>query len=76
MVDVLRGLEEWDQGAGRMRPIPMMALNDSQVALIYSLVLMALVQKTGSSTDRRGEATSCQVVEERGPRSSSMTVGL
>jgi hypothetical protein len=55
MVDVLRGLEEWDQGAGRMRPIPMMALNDSQVALIYSLVLMALVQKTGSSTDRRGE---------------------
>jgi hypothetical protein len=35
-----------------MRPIPMVALNDFQVALIYSLVLLALVQKTGSTTDR------------------------
>jgi hypothetical protein len=38
-----------------MRPIPMVALNDSQVALIYALVLLALVQKTGSTTDRPGE---------------------
>ena len=26
LVDVLRGLEEWDRGAGRMRPVPMVAL--------------------------------------------------
>jgi hypothetical protein len=38
-----------------MRPIPMVALNDSQVALIYSLVLLALVQKAGSTADRPGE---------------------
>jgi hypothetical protein len=38
-----------------MRPIPMVALNDSQVALIYSLVLLALVQKTGGTADRPGE---------------------
>ena len=55
LVDVLRGLEEWDHGPGYMRPIPMVALNDNQVALIYSLVLLALVQKTGSTTDRPGE---------------------
>ncbi len=34
LVDVLRGLEEWDHGPARMRPIPMVALNDHQVALI------------------------------------------
>jgi hypothetical protein len=33
----------------------MVSLNDSQVALIYSLVLLALVQKTGSTADRPGE---------------------
>jgi hypothetical protein len=33
----------------------MVALNDHQVALIYSLVLLALVQKTGSTADRPGE---------------------
>jgi hypothetical protein len=33
----------------------MVALNDKQVALIYSLVLLALVQKTGSTADRPGE---------------------
>ncbi len=55
LVDVLRGLEEWDHGPGWMRPIPMVSLNDHQVALIYSLVLLALVQKTGSTADRPGE---------------------
>jgi hypothetical protein len=60
LVDVLRGLEEWDHGPGGMRPIPMVALNDQQVALIYSLVLLALVlpalvQKTGSTADRPGQ---------------------
>ncbi len=55
LVDVLRGLEEWDHGPGWMRPIAMVSLNDHQVALIYSLVLLALVQKTGSTADRLGE---------------------
>jgi hypothetical protein len=55
LVDVLRGLEEWDHGAGWMRPVPAVALNDNQVALIYSLVLLALVQQTGSTADRPGE---------------------
>jgi hypothetical protein len=55
LVDVLRGPEEWDHGPGWMRPIPMVALNDHQVALIYSLVLLALVQKTGSTADRHGQ---------------------
>jgi hypothetical protein len=55
LVDVLRGLEEWGHGPGWMRPIPMVALNDHQVALIYSLVLLAQVQKTGSRADRPGE---------------------
>jgi hypothetical protein len=54
LVDVLRGQEEWDRGPGWMRPIPMVALNDHQVALIYSLVLLAPVQKTGSTADRPG----------------------
>jgi hypothetical protein len=31
------------------------ALTDHQVALIYSLVLLALVQETGSTADRPGE---------------------
>jgi hypothetical protein len=35
-----------DPGPGWARPIPMVALNASQMALIYSLVLLALVQKT------------------------------
>jgi hypothetical protein len=61
LVNVLRGLEEWDQGPGWMRPIPMVALNDHQVALIYSLVLLALVQKTGSTADRPGEPRYCEV---------------
>ena len=30
------------------------ALSDHQVALIYSLVLLALVEKTGSTADRPG----------------------
>jgi hypothetical protein len=55
LVDVLRGLEEWGHGPDWMGPIPMVALNDKQVALIYSLVLLALVQKTGSTADRPGE---------------------
>jgi hypothetical protein len=55
MVDVLRGLEEWDQGQHSTRPIPMVALDDHQVALIYSLVQLALVEKTRSTTDRPGE---------------------
>lgn len=55
LVDALRGLEEWGHGAGSLRPVPMVALNDHQVALIYSLVLLALVQKTGSAADRPGE---------------------
>jgi hypothetical protein len=38
-----------------MGPIPMVALDDKQVALIYSLMLLALVQKTGSTADRPGE---------------------
>lgn len=32
-----------------------MALNDSQVGLIYSLVVLALVLKTESTVDRPGE---------------------
>ncbi len=55
LVDLLRGLEEWDHGPGWMCPIPMVSLNDHQVALIYSLVLMALIGKTGSTVDRPGE---------------------
>ena len=55
LVDVLQGLEEWDDGPGWMGPIPAVALSDHQVALIYSLVLLALVQKTGSTADRPGE---------------------
>ena len=55
LVDVLRGLQEWSLGPDWLRPVPMVALNDSQVALIYSLVLLALVQKTGSTADRPGE---------------------
>ncbi len=48
LVDILRGLEEWNHGPGWMRPIPMVALNDHQVALIYSLVLMALGSRPAS----------------------------
>ncbi len=55
LVDVLQELEEWSRGQCWMRPISMVALNDNQVALIYSLVLLALVQKTGSTADRPGE---------------------
>ncbi len=55
LVDVLEGLEEWYYGPGFMRPVPAVALNDYQVALTYSLVLLALVRKTGSTTDRPGE---------------------
>jgi hypothetical protein len=55
LIDVLRGLEEWDHGVGWMRPIAMVALNDHQVALIYSLLLLAPVQKTGSTADRSWE---------------------
>jgi hypothetical protein len=47
--------EEWDRGRAGMSPIPMVALNDHQVALIHSLVLLALVQKTESTADRPGE---------------------
>jgi hypothetical protein len=38
-----------------MRPVLTVALNDHQVALIYSLVLLALVHKTGSRANRPGE---------------------
>ena len=55
LVDILQGLGEWDHGPNWMRPVPMVALNDHQVASIYSLVLLALVQKTGSTADRPGE---------------------
>jgi hypothetical protein len=55
LVGVLQGLEEWSVGPGRMRPVPNVALNDHRVALIYSLVLLALVQKTESTLDRPGE---------------------
>ncbi len=64
LVDVLRDLEEWDHGPGSMRPIPMVALNDKQVALIYSLVLLALVQKTGSTS---GPARRASVPRRAGP---------
>jgi hypothetical protein len=46
-----------------MRPIPMVALNDHQVAVIYSLVLLALVQKTGSTVDRPGEPQYIDVLD-------------
>lgn len=55
LIDVLQRLEEWDHGPESMRPVPMVALNDHQVELIYALVLLALVQKTWSATDRPGE---------------------
>ena len=55
LVGVLQGLEEWDHGPHSMWSVPMVALNDHQVALIYSLVLLALVQKTESTADRPGE---------------------
>ena len=38
-----------------MRHVSAVALNDYQVALIYSLVLLAVVQKTGSTARRPGE---------------------
>ncbi len=55
LVGVLEGLDEWYYGPGFMRPVPAVALNDYQVALTYSLVLLALVRKTGSTADRPGE---------------------
>jgi hypothetical protein len=55
LVDVLPGLEVRDRGPAGMSPTPMVALNDHQVELIYSLVLLALVQKTGSTTDGPSE---------------------
>jgi hypothetical protein len=55
LVDVLHGLEEWDDGPAALRPVPTVALSDHQVTLIYSLVLLALVQKTESAADRPGE---------------------
>ena len=55
LVGVLQGLEEWGQDPATLRPIPHVALNDHQVGLIYSLVLLALVQKTESTVDRPGE---------------------
>ncbi len=59
LVDVLRGLDEWDHGPGRMRPIPMVALNDYQVALIYSLVVGPdlEIRSRGESRRRRAVAT-------------------
>jgi hypothetical protein len=61
LVGVLRELEEWGGGPDAMRPIPNLALNDHQVALIYSLVLLALVQKTESTVERPGEPRYCDV---------------
>jgi hypothetical protein len=55
LVGILRGLEEWDDGPAALWPVPMVALSDHQVALVYSLVLLALVEKTGSAADRPGE---------------------
>ena len=55
LVGVLQGLEEWDHGPATLRPVPHVALSDHQVALIYSLVLLPLVQKTESTVDRPGE---------------------
>jgi hypothetical protein len=55
LVGVLQGLEEWDRGPAALRPLPMVALNDHQVELIYSLVLQALVQETEGTADRPGE---------------------
>jgi hypothetical protein len=51
LVDVLYGLEEWDRGPAAMRPVPMVALSDHQVKLVYSLVLLAPVEKTESTAD-------------------------
>jgi hypothetical protein len=53
------GLEEWDHDPDSLRPIPHVALSDHQVGLIYSLVLLALVQKTESAVDRPGEPRYC-----------------
>jgi hypothetical protein len=36
-------------------PVPTVALSDRQAALVYSLVRMALVQKTETPADRPGE---------------------
>jgi hypothetical protein len=55
LVGVLQRLEEWDGRPAALRPIPMVALSHHHVELIYSLVLLALVQKTGSAADRPGE---------------------
>ena len=52
LVSVLRELEEWEHDPGSLRPIPHVALNDHQVGLIYSLVLLAPVQKTESTVER------------------------
>jgi hypothetical protein len=49
------GLEEWERKPNWMRLVPMETLNDHQVALIYSLVPLALVEKTGSTGDRPGQ---------------------
>jgi hypothetical protein len=65
LVDVVRGLGEWGHGPDWMGPIPMVALDDKQVALIYSLMLLALVQKTGSTADRPGEPRYRDVREVR-----------
>lgn len=69
LVDVLQGLEEWSLGADWMRPVPNVALNDHQVALIYSVVLLALVQKTESTLDRwasHGTATCATLASGHG----------
>jgi hypothetical protein len=63
LVEVLRELEEWDCRPAGVRPIPHVALNDHQVALTYSLVLLALVQKTGSTVDRPGEPRYIDVLD-------------
>ncbi len=63
IVEQARWLVDVLQGLGGMGPWPGLnaanpdggAQPDKQVALIYSLVLLALVQKTGSTADRPGE---------------------
>jgi hypothetical protein len=82
LVDVLQGLEERSCDPHSIRPIQMVALNDSQVALIYSL---APVQKTGSTVDRPGQPRygdvrdrwlACTAEELEGSGAASGGMGL
>jgi len=63
LVDVLRGLEEWERVPNWMLPVPMETLTDQQAAPRDSLVLLALVEKTGSTADRRGKPRYVDVLD-------------